>query len=73
MTTIYVRSVNPDRHQARVTIARPRKTRRKSWLKYRVRSLVVSLFWLETRRPKGGIVRLKDFEEGMLSGPRRIP
>jgi hypothetical protein len=60
MTTIYVRHINPDSQMARVTIARPRKTRRKRWLKFRKRHLIVSMKWLAERKPKGGVVRLSE-------------
>jgi hypothetical protein len=58
--TIYVRSIDRQRQTARVTIARPRRTRRKWWLPFRARHLVAPMAWLEIRNPRGGIVPLWD-------------
>lgn len=66
MTTIYVRSINPVRGLARITIARPRRTHRKAWLLWRVRHLMVPMTWLAERKPKGGIVYLTQFNDGDL-------
>lgn len=66
MRTIFLRTVDEVNQLARVTVARPRKTHRKSWMKFRVRHMIVPLSWLMRKNPKGGIVRLREFHESML-------